>query len=257
MSSAIRTFGQVIEALVERELKTRFGQYKFGAVWLLAEPLFHVAIFAILFGMRKSDAFIGVEPPVFIAASIVPFVMFQSILKRCQSAVSGNSGLFIYRPVKPLNALIARLLVELVIYLLVGAVVVGVLEFLGLSAVPTDLMLLALYVGLLVVFSFGVGVIFCVAESVKPELAKVTAFIMKPLFFISAVLYPLSIIPHQFHVYLTWNPLVHAMELIRESWLVDFPSTSVSLAYLSASALISLFLGMVLYRAFWKQVIAS
>jgi len=39
----------VVFALFLRELKTRFGAYKFGYVWLLLEPMAHVIVLSLIF----------------------------------------------------------------------------------------------------------------------------------------------------------------------------------------------------------------
>lgn len=48
--SAFRTQCYVIRALFKRELVTRFGKYKMGAIWMLVDPLVSVIILGLILG---------------------------------------------------------------------------------------------------------------------------------------------------------------------------------------------------------------
>jgi capsular polysaccharide transport system permease protein len=57
---------------------------------------------------------------------------------------------------------------------------------------------------------------------------------------------------------LYWNPLVHAIELIRASWLPGYPvSPLISAGYLAAWALGLLVLGAAVYRAFQHRLLSN
>ena len=43
----------VHRALVLRELKTRFGHFRLGYLWIFAEPIAHVAVLSAVFGVRS------------------------------------------------------------------------------------------------------------------------------------------------------------------------------------------------------------
>lgn len=56
---------------------------------------------------------------------------------------------------------------------------------------------------------------------------------------------------------LLWNPLIHVVELSRESVVIGYKSDGVSLQYLAISALISLFIGLALYRTREEAMLTS
>lgn len=57
--------------------------------------------------------------PVFLLNGLIPFFIFSSISNRSVGAIEANQGLFNYRPVKPIDTIIARALLETLIYVTV------------------------------------------------------------------------------------------------------------------------------------------
>ena len=110
---------------------------------------------------------------------------------------------------------------------------------------------------LLVIFSSGIGLIFMVIGNTFPETEKFLPILIKPLYFISCIMFPLHNVPKEYWPYLLWNPLVHAVELSRESVFPGYISAGVSLSYLGFCALITLFVGLALYRTREEAMLTS
>ncbi|WP_410954126.1 ABC transporter permease, partial [Pseudomonas aeruginosa] len=55
---------------------------------------------------------------------------------------------------------------------------------------------------LLIILSCGVGLIFMVVGKTFPEMQKVLPILLKPLYFISCIMFPLHSIPKQYWSYL-------------------------------------------------------
>ncbi len=61
-------------------------------------------------------------------------------------------------------------------------------------------------------------------------------------------MYSLNTIPQEYQRWVAWNPLVHVVELTRESLTTSYESDGASLTYLAISTLVVLFTGLALYR---------
>ena len=246
------TFGLLI-----RELKTRFGSYRLGYAWALLDPLLMIGLFSVVFGMRAHGGFGGVPAPLFITAGYLPFMFFKKVVSQLQSAVSAYMGLFCYRQVTPFATFIARFLLEVIIGLVVGIILVLGLLWFGFDAIPADPLQVILGYQLLMVFSFALGIIFCVVGTLMREASKFLDLLMMPLMFISCVMYPLTSIPQQYQHWFLWNPLVHAVELIRSGWIAGYASPNVSWTYLASCTLLLLTFAMSCYRLSHRRLIAS
>lgn len=255
--SSLQVLRDVTFGLLIRELKTRFGSYRLGYAWALLDPLLIIGAFSLIFGMRGSSGFGGAPAPLFITAGYLPFLFFKNVVDKLQSAVSANMGLFCYRQVTPFATFVARFMLEVMVGMVVGCILVLGLLWFGLDAIPADPLLVILGYLLLMVFSFSLGIIFCVTVNLVPEASKFLNLLMMPLMFISSVMHPLAAIPPQFQHWFLWNPLVHALELIRAGWIAGYISPNVSWAYLSGVTLLLLTFAMSCYRLTNRRLIAS
>ena len=246
-----------VKALFLREIKTRFGKYRLGYLWAVLEPAAHLLVLLTIFGFIMHRTMPDISFPVFLLNGIIPYFLFSNIAKRSINAIDANQGLFNYRPVKPIDSVIARSYLETIIYLFVYIVLMAFVGLMGEKFTIINLINLIFAWGLLVVFSFGIGLIFMVVGKTFPESEKLLPIILKPLYFVSCIMFPLHAIPKQYWHYLLWNPLIHVVELSRESVVVGYVSEGVSLQYLALSSLVILFMGLSLYRLREEAMLTS
>ncbi|WP_337016790.1 ABC transporter permease [Leclercia sp. AS011] len=255
--SSFQVLRDVTFGLLIRELKTRFGSYRLGYAWALLDPLLMIGLFSAIFGMRIQNGFGGVPVQVFITAGYLPYMFFNKVVSQLKSAVNANMGLFCYRQVTPFATFVARFILEAIIGLVVGGILVLGLLWFGFDAVPSDPLEVILIYFLLMIFSFSLGIVFCVVISLFKEADKFLSLIMMPLMFISCVMYPLATVPTQYQHWFLWNPLVHAIELIRSGWIAGYVSPNVSWVYLTGVTLVLLTFAMSCYRLSHRRLIAS
>ena len=255
--SSFQVLRDVTFGLLIRELKTRFGSYRLGYAWALLDPLLMIGLFSAIFGMRGHSGFGGAPAPLFITAGYLPFIFFKNVVSKLQSAVNANKGLFCYRQVTPFSTFIARFILETIVGMMVGGILILGLLWFGFDAVPADPLQVILIYMLLMVFSFSLGIVFCITVNLVNEVEKFLGLIMMPLMFISCVMYPLASIPAQYQHWFLWNPLVHALELIRSGWIAGYVSPDASWIYLFGVTLVLLTFAMSSYRLSHRRLIAS
>ncbi|MDA8491797.1 ABC transporter permease, partial [Kluyvera sp. Awk 3] len=155
----------VIKALFMREIKTRFGKYRLGYLWAVLEPAAHLMVLVGTLGYVMHKTMPDISFPVFLVNGIIPFFIFSNITNRSISAIEANQGLFNYRPVKPIDTLISRAALEIIIYALVFILLMFTLALLGESFTSKNIVGLFLIWFLLFVFSCGIGLIFMVVSN--------------------------------------------------------------------------------------------
>lgn len=249
----------VLFALLQREMKARVGGQWVGAVWTLLEPLAQTAIMvAIYTGMRGTAAMPGHEYPVFLVTGMIPFYLFQNLSTRLMDGIEANRGLFSYRQVKPIDTLISRALVESMMNLAVYAVSLGILGWLGYHVLPwLPLEMLGVNV-LIILFGTGWGIFVAVLTYNRPRLRSMVRMIMLPLYLASGVLFPVDILPRVYIDVLLWNPLLHLVELSRQSFIAAYtPTQGVNALYPLMVMMVLGAAGMLLYRVKRHLLIAS
>ncbi|MDO3666224.1 polysialic acid transporter [Acinetobacter sp. Ac_3412] len=246
-----------VRALFLRELQTRFGQFRLGYFWILLEPALHIGFLLILFG-RISHTIPGMEFEVFLVNGIIPFFLFRTTISQSLGAVQANQGLFSYRPVKPIDTLIARSFLELFLYFIAYLFFNAILLWLGFhisfDAVPK---LLGYWI-LLYALSFSLSLVFIVIGSISRELNKFIPMLFLMLYFLSAVIYTIHFVPAEYQQYLLWNPVIHILESMRHAVAPNYPLVNgISLTYVAEWIIGSLFLGLLLYKRFEQQMVKS
>ena len=246
-----------VKALFFREIRTRFGKYRLGYIWSVLEPSSHLVILITIFGYIMHRTMPDISYPACLLHGVIPYFIFSSVATRSVNAIDANRGLFNYRPVRPIDTLLARTLLETIIYIIVYALLMLILAFLGENFSMSKLVLLFTTWLLLIIFSLGTGLIFMVLGQLSPEAEKILPIIIKPVYFISCVMFPIHAVPKEYWHYLLWNPVVHIVELSREAVVPGYVSEGVSLGFLAISSVLILFIGLALYRTYEEKMLTS
>ncbi len=247
-------FNRVIYALLLRELKTRFGEYRLGILWVFMGPLIQLSLFIVLLGYVYKRVMPNVDYMVFAASGISTWSMFKSVVTRGIASINANRALFAFRQVKPLDAFISRVFLEFLIYSAVYLVIVTTLAHLGHQFVffkPLEFIICyicAFFIG------SGVSLIIMSISITYKDVNKVIGVILWGGYFISGVIFPIKIIPAEYRVWLVWNPMLHIMELTRETLFPGFISSVGNFYYLGISTIIIVFLGLSTYFLTRKKI---
>jgi len=246
--SPIQITKDTINALLMRELKTRFGTSKLGYFWAIAEPIAQASILAILFTLIGRNSLAGVPVALFLISGVMPFKAFSKTVTQLSAGISSNTALFAYRQVSPIDPILTRLIIELATFFIVYMIILSGMAWLGLDVWPQNL--LALIVSSLLLIFLGFGIALCMASALLywQDSNKILSMVLRPMFFISGVLFCATMIPAKYWYLFSWNPIFHAIELSREALFVSYETPIGSWTYLSITSLSFVVVGLMLYR---------
>ena len=247
----------VVFAIFMRELKTRFGEYRLGYIWAIVEPMSFVLILGSLRGLVQDEDIFGIPVFVFFAIGYLVYQLFAKSLSRASSAISANKGLFCYRQVKPIDAVLARSLLELLVFFFALFTLLVIFLWYGVDVQLDDLLLVTTVIALVTCFALGFSLIVASIIQRFREFEKIVPVATQPLFFISGVFFSVYDFPQQIQYYLLFNPLLHAVELARGGFYSDYPAEGLSLTYLSFWSLSLLFIGVASHRLSRGKFVAS
>ncbi len=238
----------VLFALVQREMSARVGGQWVGAIWTLFEPLAHVLMLVTVFGLMRNLP--GIEYPVFLATGLIPFFFFQKLVTRLLDGIDANRGLFAYRQVKPIDALVARAVVDALMNLLVYLVTLLILGWIGYHVLPGKPLEVMAVTALIALFGLSFGTLTAVLGHDRPRLRSIIRLLFLPLYLASGVMFPVDTLPREYIDILLWNPMLHLVEISRHNFIPAFtPTDGVNVVYPLAWTLVSAALGLSLYRA--------
>lgn len=241
---------QVIHALVLRETKTRFGAHRLGYLWALLEPIIWVVTFGGMYYFLGRLAPPGMGVVEFLVTGIVPFLLFRSSATRLTAAVESNRGLLFYPRVRPLDVVAARGVLEFSTHTAVFALLMtGAALLSGRATFDQPLKVLA-GLGLAGGLGASLGLLFC-AVNVYNNVAErlLGPVLLRPLFWISGVFYPVESLPTAARNILLHNPVLHVIDLIRDGVFPGYEARHVDPWYPLAWVLVLSFLGLTMERA--------
>jgi capsular polysaccharide transport system permease protein len=257
--SAWQVTRSVWYALTLREIQTMFWSRRFGAFWVLAEPVAHILILMVLFTYIRDRMVPGVPLPLWLLAGIVPFFMMRGIIFSLMGSVSANQALFTYRQIKPFDTYIARACVQVMtnaaVYLVLAF---GMVFYLGYTIPINEPVQMILALVTMVLFAFALGVFFSLLVQALPDIAPIIRLLFFPLYLLSGVIFPIRWVPQPYYDWLLWNPFLHLVDMFRQYSLEGYtPLPGVSLEYPAQCALVGLFVAVLAYRRRQYDLVTS
>lgn len=239
----------VVYALLLREIASRFGKSRIGFLWVLVEPVAHLVFPIAVFGFVLERSLPGIDYPVFLVYGFLPFLIFKVICLQTMDGTKANRGLLSYRQVLLMDVFVAKALTHCAVSASVFAIVLAGLAMLGFDVLPRMPIELLGVLLVTVALAFGLGMLFAALGSVAPDLKSVARLLFVPLYFVSGILFPITRFPDEWVGWLAINPVLHLVELSRLAAVADYePMRYLSVEYPAALAVVSVFMGLALYR---------
>ena len=207
-------YRELLYFLTWRDIKVRYKQTALGAAWAILQPLLTMILFSVIFGYFAGLPSDGIPYPVFALTALVPWQLFAFALSQSSASLVSDRNLItkVYFPrlAIPISSVLAGildfaiaficLLVFLVIFRINISVRVLVLPFLILLCVCT-----ALAVGL-----------WLSALNVKYRDVRYTlTFLTMLWFYATPIAYSISIVPEEWRLLYSLNPMVGVVEGFR------------------------------------------
>ncbi|WP_413702301.1 ABC transporter permease [Psychromonas sp. KJ10-10] len=156
----------------------------------------------------------------------------------------------------PISSIIAVSCFEFLVKIFV-VLIIGIICLFMRIEIHIDNVIVLIFIFFQVwLFATCIGIIFAIVSCYLPEIEKLRSLAMRPIFFISGIFFSLQDIPIEYWHYLNWNPLLHAVELMRYVAYPSYGDAGVSEFYLNMFTLCSLFLALAIYHISWKQAIS-
>lgn len=227
------------------------GQYQgsmLGAAWIFLGPIALLLVHTVVFSSVFSSRLPGVDSPVdysiYLCAGLLPWIFFSDSVTRLVGTFVANAGLMkkarLPRACLPLVSLgvstfnFAVIFALFVVFLLLSGRFPG---WVLLAAIPA----LAVQVAL----AFGFGVFLAVVNVFYRDVGQAVAVVFQFLFWLTPIVYPLSILPSWVRGPIALNPLAVLVEHYQTVVLHAVPPSADAFARLGWVALLAA-LGLVL-----------
>jgi capsular polysaccharide transport system permease protein len=247
----------VINALLLRDIRTRAGRFYTGYLVIFLMPFLHLGAVLTIFVVADRTPPVGTQPIIFFGLSILPFVVFLYPSRQIVVGLAANRPLLYFPRVKIMDVIIARALLETANGMAVSAVVFVVLFFATGEFSPRDpfgivcALLLTLYLG-------------CAWGFTNALVTHVFHFwnygfnILFPLIWLlSGVVFNPHAISSPYKEYLSFNPLLQCIELVRYSYYDGYSDELLGVLYVFWMATCMIAIGLFIERISRRILLSS
>lgn len=222
----------VIGALIMRDMRTRFGRRHIGYLAALGIPLCHIFGVMIAWSFFGRVVPLGSSPLLFYSVSLLPYIIFSYPFRQIATAVMSNKSMLYFPRVKIIDIMAARVVLESVAAFVVICFVVALITIAGEEIRPKDPFWTAVALFSAIYFGIGMGMLNGLIAAMYAPWVLCTA-LLNPFFWIgSGAMFMVETFPSPYREWLSYNPLMQSVELIREAYYTEYQSPVLSVPYL-------------------------
>ena len=201
--------------LAWRDILVRYKQTAIGIVWALLRPFLTMVVFTIVFGkLARLPSEGGAPYPILVFAAMLPWQFFASALSECSNSLISNANLLskVYFPrlIVPTSAVI----VSFVDFMVSGIILLGLMAW--YNFVPSwRVLTLPFFVAIAFSAAIGGGLWLAALNVKYRDFRYIVPFIVQFGLYISPVGFSSTIVPDQWRLLYSLNPMVSVIDGFR------------------------------------------
>ncbi len=217
----LKQYSGVFWALWYRDVRLRYVQSILGWIWAIFQPLVHIFVMYLVFGVGFQMQTNGIPYPIWVGLGMIFWIFLAQSTQQCANIMIQSRNFtqkiyfpHIWLPLSKIAVLMVDFLVQICVWLLIYLIFFPKISI-YLLFFPVVLVWFWLFV-----VGLGVGVAgFCAKYKDALPLVQMCVQIG---FFVSPVAYSVDIIPQKWHFLYYFNPLSTILELLRACFFGGF-----------------------------------
>jgi lipopolysaccharide transport system permease protein len=240
-------YRELIYFLTWRDIKVRYKQTALGALWAILQPFLQMVVFTLLFGRLAQLDSEGIPYPVFTYTALLPWGMFSKAIADAGRSIVLNRSMItkVYFPrlVVPLASGFSGL----VDFGIAFIVLIGMMFYFSIT--PTSAILtLPLFLVLALITALGAGLWLSSLNVIYRDIGYIIPFLTQLWFFATPIVYSADIVPEQWLMLYSLNPMVSVVEGFRWALLGADPPSGLYIGLSAVVALLMFISGVFYFR---------
>ena len=244
---AVWQFRELLYFLVWRNVKVRYKQTIIGSAWAIIQPLMAMLIFTVIFGGLAKIPSDGLPYSIFAYTALLPWTYFSQAVTGSGASLIGNSNLVrkVYFP--RLIIPMAEVAAPLIDFFVSFSALLVMMAWFGIAP-RWSVLALPLFLLLALMTAFAVGLWLSTLNARYRDVGHAVPFLMQIWLYASPIVYPVSLIPEQWRLLYSLNPMVGVIEGFRWTLLGrEVPAFGV-IAVGAAVAVVLLLGGIIFFK---------
>ncbi|HIK44275.1 MAG TPA: ABC transporter permease [Leptolyngbyaceae cyanobacterium M65_K2018_010] len=208
-------YRELFYTLAWRDIAVRYKQTFIGFSWALIRPFLTMVVFTVVFGKLAGLPTEGNAPyPILVFSALLPWQFFSSALSECSNSLITNANMLskVYFPrlVIPTSAVI----VSFVDFLISGIILLGLMVW--FNFVPSwRIVTLPIFIAIAFAAAMGAGLWLAALNVEYRDFRYVVPFLVQFGLYISPVGFSSSVVPQQWRLLYSLNPMVGVIDGFR------------------------------------------
>jgi len=200
--------------LAWRDILVRYKQTVIGLAWALIRPFLTMVVFVIVFSKLAKLPSEGVPYPILVFAALLPWQFFANAFTEAGNSLISNAGMIskVYFPrlVIPTSAVI----VSFVDFLISGIILVGLMVWYGFAP-DWRIVTLPLFIFIAFAAAMGAGLWIAALNVKYRDFRYIIPFVVQFGLYVSPVGFSSAIVPEQWRLLYSINPMVGVIDGFR------------------------------------------
>lgn len=242
--------------LAWRDILVRYKQTAIGIAWALIRPVVTMIVFTVVFGGLAKLPSDGAPYPILVFSAMLPWQFFSNALSECSISLLANANLisktYFPRLVVPTSAVI----VSFVDFLISGLVLLGLMTW--YHFVPSwRILTLPCFVLIAFAAAMGAGLWLSALNVRYRDFRHIVVLIIQFGLYISPVGFSSSIVPEQWRLLYSLNPMVGVIDGFRWAILGGQSQLYLPGFLLSTGLVLIVFVGGIHYFRAYERTFAD
>jgi lipopolysaccharide transport system permease protein len=205
-----------------REIEKKYRGSYLGAIWLFLSPFLMLAVYTFVYSYVFRVKITEMDRLGFVLwlyAGLAVFFFFSDVVTTTSSCIR-NSANYVKKVIFPLEVLVSSKVISACFSFAVNFLLLLVLLLIKQRSLQVTVLLTPLLIFPTVLFAYGLGMILAAVGVFVRDTDEVSRFMVRILFYLAPIVYPLALVPQQAHPFLWLNPLTNMVEPLRNVLLL-------------------------------------
>ena len=210
MLKGVLAYRGFIIGSVKREFQSKYHNSILGAVWTVLNPLAMIVVYTVIFSQIMRAKLPGTDSTfaysIYLCAGVLTWGLFAEITSRGQNVFLEHANL-----IKKIS--FPRICLPIIVVLNAGlnfAIIFALFTgFLIASGTFPGWTFLAIFpvLAVQIIFAIGLGIVLGVLNVFFRDVGQFFGIFLQFWFWLTPIVYPISILPENLHSLLAWNPM--------------------------------------------------
>jgi lipopolysaccharide transport system permease protein len=250
-------YRDLVALFVRRDFTSLYKQTILGPLLYFIQPLLTTLIYTVIFNIIAHIPTDGNPAILFFLANSVAWSYFANCINKTATTFTSNAGIFgkVYFPrlTAPISVVLSNLITFIIQFLMFLCFLLYY-YYRGEHISPNIYILITpVLLLIMAMFGLGIGIIVSSLTNKYRDLQYLLTYGVQLLMYATPVIYPLSIIPDKYKIFILANPMTPVIETFRYAFLGSGIYNIYHLLYSAIFSLIVFIIGIILFSRVEKS----